>query len=68
MFWRRASPNHWQGVSLMRPTLTTSSGTFHNSRDDIREDMALMTVSTAWYLIVYLNSLLPTPLSSILQI
>lgn len=68
MFWRRAPPNHWQGVSLMGPTLTTSSGTFHSTRDDTREDMAMMTVSTAWYLIADLNSLLPTRLSGILQV
>ena len=68
MFWRRAPPNHWQGVSLMGPTLTTSSGGFHNSRDDIKEDTAMKTVSTARYLTAYLNFLLPTPLSGILQI
>lgn len=68
MFWRRVPPNHLQGVSLIGPTLTTSSGTFHSSKDDTREDMAMMTVSTAWYLIADLNSLLLTPLSGILQI
>ena len=37
------------------PTPNAASGTFHDRRDDTKEDTALMVVSTAWDLIAKLN-------------
>ena len=56
-----------QDVTWYCLILNAASTTFHGSSHDTKEDTAVMMASAPQDLLVYLNSLLMTPLSSILQ-